>query len=149
MMNDIIGCKDDKVCPVCQSPYTPLHNKVLLSTEDILKSIAHFRDKKQEYLVCLSLDSSQRLLARRVVTIGTLSSALIHPREVFAGPLTDRAASIIVAHNHPSGDPSPSDADIRVTQQLVAAAQILGLSLEDHIILTARDHFSFKRQSLL
>lgn len=149
MTNNIVGCKDDEVCPVCQSPYKPQLNKVLRSTKDILKCLEHFRSKKQEYFICLSLDSSRRLITQRVVTIGTLTTALVHPREVFAGPLADRAAAIVVAHNHPSGDPTPSDVDIEVTQQLVAAGQILGIPLYDHIILASKIHYSFRRCSLL
>jgi DNA repair protein RadC len=145
MTNDIVGCKDDAVCPVCQSPYKPQRNKVLRGTKDILKCLEHFRDKKQEYFICLSLDSSRRLIIQRVVTIGTLTTALVHPREVFAGPLTDRADS----HNHPSGNPAPSDADIEVTQQLVAAGQILGVTLRDHIIITRDSHHSFRKNNYL
>lgn len=120
-------------------------DKPLLTTTDaILVQLKFIRTKKQEYFVCLSLDSAQRLIARRVVTIGTLTSTLVHPREVFAGPLKDRAASVIIAHNHPSGDPSPSKHDIETTQQLVAAAHLLGLTLHDHIILTKSRFYSFK-----
>lgn len=107
------------------------------------------RTKKQEYILCLSLDSGNRLIARRVVTIGTLMSSLAHPREVFAGPLKDRAASVIVAHNHPSGDPHPSRKDIEATQQLVAAGILLGIPLRDHIVITAREHYSFRSNHLI
>lgn len=124
--------------------------KPLLTTADaILAQVKFIRNKKQEYFICLSLDSGQRLIARRTVTIGTLTSTLVHPREVFAGPLKDRAASIIVVHNHPSRDPSPSKHDIETTQQLAAAAQLLGIGLQDHIIVTARDFYSFRRRDLL
>lgn len=125
-------------------------DKPLLTTTDaILVQLKFIRAKKQEYFVCLSLDSAQRLIARRVVTIGTLTSTLVHPREVFAGPLKDRAASVIIAHNHPSGDPNPSKYDIETTQQLVAAAHLLGLTLHDHIILTKNRFYSFKSHQLL
>lgn len=118
-------------------------SKPLLTTEDILPYLKFIRSKKQEYVLCLSLDSGNHLIARRVVTIGTLTSSLIHPREVFAGPLKDRAASIVIAHNHPSGDPQPSKADILATQQLIAAGILLGIHVEDHIIITGDRHFSF------
>jgi DNA repair protein RadC len=88
-------------------------------------------------------------VARRVVTIGTLTQSLIHPREVFAGPLKDRAASVIIAHNHPSGDPEPSKADISSTQQLVAAGILLDIPLKDHFIVTKSSHFSFREHGLL
>lgn len=122
---------------------------LLTTTDAILAQLKFIRTKKQEYFVCLSLDSAQRLIARRVVTIGTLTSTLVHPREVFAGPLKDQAASVIIAHNHPSGDPSPSKHDIETTQQLVAAAHLLGLTLHDHIILTKNRFYSFKSHQLL
>lgn len=145
----IIGCEDDKVRPLCQSPYAPLRKTYIRTTKDVLASVKHFRDKKQEYFICLSLDSNRRLIAQRVVTIGLLDSTLVHPREVFAGPLTDRASSVVIVHNHPSGHADPSDEDVKTTQQLIAAGQLLGAMLHDHIIVTRRDYFSFREGRLL
>lgn len=122
---------------------------LLITTDAILAQLKFIRTKKQEYFICLSLDSAQRLIARRVVTIGTLTSTLVHPREVFAGPLKDRAASVLVAHNHPSGDPTPSGADIKTTQQLVAAGILLGMPLRDHVIITEQGYFSFSKNRLV
>lgn len=122
---------------------------LLTTTEAILAQFNFIRTKKQEYVVCLSLDSAQRLIARRIVTIGLLDVSLAHPREVFAGPIKDRAASIIVAHNHPSGEASPSKADMKTTQQLIAAGILLGLPLRDHFIITAACHYSFKQNDLV
>ena len=125
-------------------------NKPLLTTTDaILVQLNFIRTKKQEYFVCLSLDGAQRLIARRVVTIGTLNSTLVHPREVFAGPLKDRAASVIIAHNHPSGIANPSSEDIKTTQQLIAAGHLLGIKLQNHIIVTQRGYYSFHQGKLL
>ncbi len=143
------GCKKDVVCPLCQSPYVPPQNKLMLTTKDVLSCVEHFRDKKQEYFICLSLDGGQRLIARRIVTIGLLDSTLVHPREVFAGPLMDRAGSVVIVHNHPSGDPRPSKEDIKTTQQLVAAGQLLGIKIRDHIILTAKGYYSFRTHVLI
>jgi DNA repair protein RadC len=120
-----------------------------LTEKDILAQLNFVRRKKQEYFVCLSIGSGQRLLARRVVTIGLLDVALAHPREVFAGPLKDRAAAVIITHNHPSGDAEPSKQDITTTQQLVAAGQLLGIGLQDHIIVTEKSYYSFKQHDLL
>jgi len=136
-------------CPVCQYPGEVDVTRPLRTTKDILVHLDHFRDKKQEYFVCLSLDSGQRLIKRHIVTIGLLNTALVHPREIFAGPLTDRAASVIVAHNHPSGEASPSQEDITATQQLVAAGQLLGVPVRDHFIVTSDGYFSFRRHSLI
>lgn len=121
----------------------------LRSQQDILARLADLRTKQQEYFICLSLDGGQRLIAQRTITVGTLDTVLAHPREVFSDPIADRAASIIVAHNHPSGDAQPSDKDISLTQQLVAAGQLLGIPLRDHIILAKQNAYSFRQHHLL
>jgi DNA repair protein RadC len=122
---------------------------LLITTDAILAQLNFIRTKKQEYFVCLSLDGAQRLIARRVVTIGLLDISLAHPREVFAGPLKDRAASIIVAHNHPSGIASPSKEDIKTTRHLVAAGILLGIPLKDHVIVTIDSSFCFGNEQLI
>lgn len=137
------------LCPVCEHPIKVAEGKSLREMKDILACLAHFRDKRQEYFICLSVSSAQRLITWRVVTIGTLTASLAHPREVFAGPLTDSAASVIIAHNHPSGDPNPSKQDITTTNQLIAAGQILGVPLQDHIILAKTGYYSFRRHRLI
>lgn len=109
---------------------------IIDSPEKAAKQLVDIRDKKQEYFVCLTLDGANRLIAKRVITIGTLNTSLVHPREVFANAITDRAASIIVAHNHPSGNLSPSEADRNITEKLQESAKLLGVNLTDHIIIT-------------
>jgi DNA repair protein RadC len=121
----------------------------LRTMSDVLARIADIRTKQQEYFVCLSLDGGQRLIAQRTITIGTLDTVLAHPREVFSDAIVDRAACIIVAHNHPSGDPAPSQKDTSLTQQLAAAGQLLGIPLRDHVIVTKMDHHSFRQHHLL
>lgn len=120
-----------------------------LTSKDILARLNFIRTKKQEYFICFSLDSNHKIITRRVVTIGLLDVALVHPREIFAGPLKDRAAFVIVAHNHPSGDVSPSQEDIATTRQLVAAGQLLGIPMIDHIIITKTGHYSFNGSRFL
>lgn len=121
----------------------------LRTQQDILARLSDIRTKQQEYFVCLSLDGGQRLIAQRTITIGTLDTVIAHPREIFSDAIADRAASIIVAHNHPSGDATPSQKDITLTQQLVAAGQLLGITLHDHIIVTKTEHFSYRQHHLL
>ena len=113
---------------------------IIDSPEKAADQLIDIRDKKQEYFVCLTLDGANRLITKRIITIGTLTSSLVHPREVFAEAITDRAASIIIAHNHPSGNLQPSDADRAVTERLREAGELLGINLVDHIIIT-RDGF--------
>jgi len=109
---------------------------IIDSPEKAVEQLADIRDKKQEYFVCLTLDGANRLIAKRIITIGTLTASLVHPREVFADAITDRAASIIVAHNHPSGSLNPSTADLEVTGRIQQSAKLLGINLIDHIIVT-------------
>lgn len=123
--------------------------KPLSVSKEVLARLNFIRTKKQEYFLCLSLDINGQIISRRTVTIGLLDVALVHPRELFAGALKDRAASVIVAHNHPSGDASPSQEDIATTQQIVAAGRLLGMPLEDHIIVTKKGHYSFRENRQL
>lgn len=146
---DIDHDENRAACPLCQSPYVPPRNKRIRTTRDVLSCVRHFRNKKQEHLICLSLDSGQRLIARRIVTIGLLDSSLAHPREVFAGPITDRAKSVIIVHNHPSGIAEPSNDDIKTTQQLVSAGILLGIPIKDHIIITKDGFYSLKKYQFI
>ena len=109
---------------------------IIDSPEKAVEQLSDIRDKKQKYFVCLTLDGANRLIAKRIITIGTLTASLVHPREVFAETISDRAASIIVAHNHPSGSLEPSEADRDVTLRISDASALLGINLNDHIIVT-------------
>lgn len=115
----------------------------LRATKDVLARLDNLRTKSQEHLVCLTLDGGQRLIAQRTITIGTLDAVQAHPREIFTDAIADRAATVIVAHNHPSGEAYPTLEDTSLTQQLTAAGNILGITLRDHLILTKTNHYSF------
>ena len=121
----------------------------LKSQRDILARLDDIRNKQQEHVVCLSLDGGQRLIAQRIITIGTLDTALAHPREIYADAISDRAACIILAHNHPSGEVIPSNRDITYTQQLASAGHLLGITLRDHIVVTKTSFFSFRQDHVL
>jgi len=116
---------------------------------DILPLISHLQDRPQEHVISISLSGAHEVIRTRTVSVGLLTSCPIHPREVFVGPITDRAYSVIIAHNHPSGDPSPSDEDAKVTEQLAAAARTLGIKLLDHIIFARRGYYSFQEHGRL
>jgi DNA repair protein RadC len=109
---------------------------IIDSVEKAVEQLAYIKNKKQEYFVVMTLDGANRLIAKRTISIGTLTNSLVHPREVFADAITDRAASIIVAHNHPSGSVKASRADLEITTRLVEAANLLGINLIDHIVVT-------------
>jgi DNA repair protein RadC len=110
---------------------------------DVLPLIQHYADRKQEHFLCVSINGANEVMNVRVVSIGLINKSHVHPREVFAEVISERASAVIVAHNHPSGDLTPSSEDIQVTQQLKEAAKILGLSFLDHIIFNNKGYYSF------
>jgi len=112
------------------------------SPEKVTEQLHHIKDKKQEYFVLLTLDGARRLINNRVVSIGTLMASLVHPREVFSYAIEDRAASIIIAHNHPSGLLELSEQDREVTRRIKQGGELLGIRLDDHIIVSGDDFVS-------
>jgi len=122
---------------------------VIQNTEDVLPLISYIAEKKQEYFLCISLNGANEVIGNRVVTVGLLNTNQVHPREVFADAISDRAASIILAHNHPSSVLRPSPDDLATTGQLVDAGKILGIPVLDHIIITKKGYLSFKESGLI
>lgn len=110
---------------------------------DLLPHIRHYSDRKQEHFLCASVNGANEIINIRVISIGLIDRSHVHPREVFADPITDRASGIIVAHNHPSGGLSPSKNDIEVTRRLKEAGKTLGIELLDHIIFNGNSYYSF------
>ncbi len=122
---------------------------IIDNAEKATALVPELKDAKQEHLIVLSLDGAHRLIAKRLISIGTLNASLVHPREVFADPITDRAASIIAIHNHPSGTLEPSEADRQVTKRLKDAGNLLGIQLLDHVIITKTHYYSFSDEDNL
>lgn len=117
--------------------------------EDIVKLVEELKNKKQEYFLTFTLDGANNLIQKRTVFIGTLNQSLVHPREVFADAITDRAAGIIFVHNHPSGNVEPSKEDISITKKLIEAGKIIGINVIDHIIVGKSEFYSFKERGLM
>lgn len=105
--------------------------------------------EQKEHFIALFLDAQDGLIESRTISVGILNAALVHPREVFEPAITLRAASIIVAHNHPSGSAEPSGDDREITKRLVDAGRMLGIEMRDHIIISKTEYFSFQQQLLL
>lgn len=114
----------------------PVDRPKIESAEAAVEQLGYLRDKKQECFVVLTLDGANRLIDNTVVFQGTLTQSLVHPREIFAKAIEDRAAKIIVAHNHPSGSLEPSLEDIEVTEKLKEAGRLMGIEVLDHIIVS-------------
>ncbi len=107
------------------------------------------RDRKQEEFKVLLLDSANHLLRDATVSTGILNSSLVHPREVFRPAILEPAASVILLHNHPSGNPEPSSEDLQITHQLIDAGRIIGIPVHDHIIIAIDKYASFAERGLL
>ena len=122
--------------------YTKQTAPLIDSPEKAAEQLHHIKNKKQEHFVLLTLDGARRLIHSRVVTIGTLMSSLVHPREIFSLAIEDRAASIIIAHNHPSGLLDISEQDREVTRRIRQAGDIIGIRLDDHLIIAGDEYVS-------
>lgn len=110
---------------------------------DLVPHVRHYADRKQEHFLCATINGGNEILNIRVISIGLVDRTPVHPREVFADAVSDRASGVIVAHNHPGGGLEPSVFDMNVTAQLKAAGEIVGIALMDHIIFNRTGYFSF------
>lgn len=119
------------------------------NTDDVLSLVADIRNKKQEHFVTITLTGASNVIEKRTVFKGTINYSIVHPREIFADALTDRAAGIIFVHNHPEGDVEPSEQDKKITKKLIEAGKLLGIEVIDHIIVTKNEYFSFKENGII
>ena len=111
--------------------------------------LTDIRDRRKEYFLCLYLNARNQLIHKEVISIGSLSASIVHPREVFQAAVQCTAASIILAHNHPSGDVTPSQDDIQLTQRLRQAGEIMGIEILDHLIMGDTGFLSLKESGLM
>jgi DNA repair protein RadC len=124
-------------------------NGVLKTPEDIVAVVqGRLKDKKKEYFLALLLDTRNRLIRVAEISVGSLDSSIVHPREVFKEAISASAASVVFIHNHPSGDTQASDEDIALTKRLVQAGEIVGIDVLDHIIIGGKSFASLKRQHI-
>lgn len=124
-------------------------SSLLLSPEEVWHELKDLRSQKKEHFVIFFLDARNQEIAREIISVGTLTMSVVHPREVFEQAIARSAAQILLAHNHPSGDPEPSQEDIRVTAQLMDAGKILGIQIVDHVIVSAAGFRSMQACGLL
>ena len=122
---------------------------ILRSPEEVAAEVrSQLKGKKKEHFVVLCLDTRNRLINHKLVSVGSLDTSIVHPREVFNEAITSRAASVIFAHNHPSGDPEPSKEDVELTRRLAKAGEIMGIDVLDHIIICDNSYVSLKARNL-
>jgi DNA repair protein RadC len=120
------------------------------SPEDVVKTARNLlKGKKKEHFLVICLDTRNHLIKTSTVSIGSLDCSIVHPREVFKDAISSSAASVIFIHNHPSGDPTPSEDDIKMTKRLIEAGEIIGIEVLDHIIICDSEHLSMKAKNLV
>lgn len=125
-------------------------NPTINNAKDITKIfMPELYSLKKEHFKTIFLDSRQKVIKDETIFIGSLNASIVHPREIFQAALEEGAAGIILLHNHPSGNPDPSEEDIEITKQLVKAGEILGIEVLDHIIIANKRYFSFKEKGYL
>lgn len=122
---------------------------ILDSPKAMVAQLGDLRGKQKEYFMALYLNARNQLILKETISVGTLTASLVHPREVFEPAIRHFASSVVLAHNHPSNNPEPSEEDIRLTENLVRASMILDIVLLDHIVITSNGYTSFKERGLL
>lgn len=122
---------------------------VINTAKDAAAQLTDMRDLKKEHFVVLYLNAKNQLVHKETISMGTLNANLVHPREVFEPALKYSAAQIIAAHNHPSGDPKPSEDDLDLTKRLTEAGKMMGIDVMDHVIVPKNSYFSFKEEKLI
>lgn len=122
---------------------------LLINPLDVWDDLKDIRSHKKEHFIVYYLDSRNEEIKKEIISIGTLTANLVHPREVFEPAVKNLAAQILIAHNHPSGNPDPSDDDLHITKKLVEAGKILDIAIIDHVIVSAEKFYSFKEHNML
>jgi len=153
-LQSVTGVGEAKACQIAAAfELARRHNAkgrhVLREAADALPYLQPIRTKKQEHFVCISLNGAHEVIESRVVTVGLLDTNQVHPREVFADVIADRAASILVAHNHPSGTLVASPEDLALTRRIVKAGELLGIRVLDHLIVTRDGYLSLRESGQL
>ena len=126
-----------------------LEGSRISSPSEVANSLEDLRELAQETFCVLTLNTKGRLIRRHLISLGTVDSTLVHPREVFRPAITDGAKTIIVAHNHPSGETSPSAEDIQITRQLIRAGVHIGIPVSDHLIVGNGPPLSLRESGLV
>ncbi len=127
----------------------PPGGRPIRGPEDVLEHVRDLVRARREHFIVLLLNARHEMQRREVVSIGSLNASIVHPREVFLTAILHSAASVVLVHNHPSGDPEPSEEDLSITRRLVEVGELVGIGVLDHVIVGARGLVSFRARQLL
>ena len=150
--NGIGKTKATRIISVFELGKRLLHGKktsFIMKPKDVWNELLDIRESKKEHFVVFYLDIRNQIIKKEIISIGILNTSLVHPREVFEPAIKHLAAQILISHNHPSVDCSPSDEDIELTKRLIEAGKILGIEIIDHVIISTQKSFSFKEHRLI
>lgn len=138
------------VCELTMRRYRGKKPKAIRGPDDVVACVGRrLACEQREHFLVLLLNARHEVLAKVTVSIGSLNASIVHPREVFKPAVLASAASLVLIHNHPSGDPEPSEEDISITKRLVQVGDLLGIGVLDHVIVAARGTVSFRARELL
>ena len=138
------------VCELTKRRYRGKKPKVICGPDDVVAFVGRkLKREQREHFLVLLLNARHEVTGKETVSIGSLNASIVHPREVFKPALLASAASIVLVHNHPSGDPEPSEEDLGITKRLVQAGELLGIGVLDHVIVASRGIVSFRSRQLL
>src|ERR1051326_3303713 len=138
------------VCELTKRKYRGKQPRQIRGPDDVCAVVGRELQREQrEHFLVLLLNARHEVLAKETVSIGSLNASIVHPREVFKPAVLISAASIVLVHNHPSGDPEPSEEDVSITKRLVQAGELLGIGVLDHVIVASRGTVSFRSRQLL
>jgi len=138
------------VCELTKRRYRGKAPKVIHGPDDVVALLGRkLRTEQREHFLVLLLNARHEVIGKETVSIGSLNASIVHPREVFKPAVVQSAASVILVHNHPSGDPEPSDEDVSITKRLVECGELLGIGVLDHVIVASRGVVSFRSRQLL
>ena len=138
------------VCELTKRKYRGKKPREIRGPDDVIAFVGpKLKREQREHFLVLLLNARHEVMAKETVSVGSLNASIVHPREVFRPALLQAAASIVLVHNHPSGDPEPSEEDLGITKRLVECGELLGIAVLDHVIVASRGIVSFRSRQLL
>ncbi len=138
------------VCELTKRKYRGKKLKEIRGPDDVAAFVGpKLRKEQREHFLVLLLNARHEVVAKETVSVGSLNASIVHPREVFKAAVLASAAAVVLVHNHPSGDPEPSEEDLAITKRLVEAGELLGISVLDHVIVAGRGVVSLRARQLL
>ena len=127
----------------------PKIRQQIIDPKDVFRAVRHYASRRQEMFISIAINCAHEILSIDIASMGTINQCIVHPREVFSNAIDHRAVAIIICHNHPTGNLSPSSNDLHITQRLVECGKLLGIEILDHIIFSEEEYHSMKEYNEL